>query len=89
MHPLPLLTPHDNPGIAQNLHVVGQGRLTDAHFLQQLAGAFFPAAEQFQNLQPVFIAEGLEYPGGFLIWGCHVSRLTFNNFDMSIVYAMH
>ena len=46
MHPLALLASDDNARIAEDLHVVGQGGLADAHFLQQLAGAFLATAEQ-------------------------------------------
>ena len=65
MHPLALLASDDNARIAENLHMVGQGGLADAHFLQQLAGALFPAAQQLQNMDPIFIAERLEDDGNF------------------------
>lgn len=67
VHPLALLAAQDDAGIAENLHMVGQGWLTDAHFLQKTAGALLPAAEQFQDLKPVFIAKGLKHFGGFFI----------------------
>ena len=67
VHPLALFPALDNAGVAQKLHVVGQGRLADAQFLQQPAGTLFSAAKQLQNLQPVFIAERLENLGIFLI----------------------
>ena len=60
VHPLTLLAPHNDAGIAEDLHVVGKGGLADAQFLQKPTGAFFAAPKQLQNLQPVFIAECLE-----------------------------
>lgn len=53
---------HD-PRVAQNTHMVGEGGLADVQLLQQGAGTFFSGAEKLQNLQPVFIAKGLENPG--------------------------
>ena len=64
MHPLPLLAAQDNAGITQNLHVVGQGGLTDAHFLQQVAGTLLPVSKEVQNTNPVFIAECFENQSG-------------------------
>ena len=60
VHPLALFAAQNDAGIAEDLHVVGQGGLADAQFLQKPTGAFFAAPKQLQNLQPVFIAECLE-----------------------------
>lgn len=60
VHPFALLAAHDDAGITENLHMVGQSRLADAHFLQQTASTLLPSAEQVQNPDTVFIAEGLE-----------------------------
>ena len=68
VHPCAFLATGYDSGIAQNLHVVGQSGLTDAHLLQQTAGAFLTAAKQLQNLQPVFITEGLKHSGGFSVF---------------------
>ena len=63
VRPFALLTTDDDAGIAEDLHVMGQGGLADLQRIQQLAGAFFAALQQPQDLQPVFIAQGLEHPG--------------------------
>ena len=38
--------------------MVGEGGLPHIQALDQLAGTFFPALQELNNLQSVFIAEG-------------------------------
>ena len=66
MDPFPLLAAGDDPGIAEDLHVVGQGRLADVQLLQQLTGALLAAMEQPQISYPVLITQRLENEGHFL-----------------------
>ena len=60
MHPLALFSAGDDPGIAEDLHMVGQRRLADIQFVQQLAGALLAAMEQLQNANTVLIAQSFE-----------------------------
>ena len=64
VHPLALLASHDDAGIAENLHVMGQGGLADAQFLQQLTGALLSASQKFQDANAVLVAERLEQDCG-------------------------
>jgi Mlc titration factor MtfA (ptsG expression regulator) len=60
--PLALLPAGDNARPAQDFHVVGEVGLADPHCLQQDAGAFLARFQQFNDRQPVFVAEGLKRP---------------------------
>ena len=60
MHPLALLASGDKSGIAEDLHVVGQGWLADIQLFQQLAGTFLSGSEQLHDLHPVLITQCLE-----------------------------
>ena len=60
VHPFTLFPSGDDPSVAKNLHVVRKGGLADIQFLQQTAGAFLAAGQQFQDSDPVFIAQSLE-----------------------------
>jgi hypothetical protein len=73
VHPLALFPAADDPGIAENLHVVGQGGLADIQRIQQLAGTLFAVTEQLQNLYPIFIAQSLEDVGHLSVCAFHDS----------------
>jgi hypothetical protein len=53
----------DQPCVAQDLHMMGKGGLGQMEIFQQHAGAPLSALEQFQDVEPVFIAQGLEQTG--------------------------
>jgi hypothetical protein len=54
-------------GIAQNLHVMGQGGLADVQFVEQHTAALFPVFQKVQYLPSVFIAQRLKDTRIFLI----------------------
>ena len=60
MGPFAVLAAVDDSGIAKDLHMVGQSRLADVQFFQQLAGTLFTAMQHFQNPDAVFITQGFE-----------------------------
>ena len=60
MGPFTFFAALDDSGIAENLHMVGKGRLTDVQFFQQLARTLFTAMQHFQNPDTVFITQGFE-----------------------------
>ena len=60
MGPFPLFPACDDAGIAEDLHVIGEGGLRHSERVGQYAGAFLAAAQQLQYLQAPWIAERLE-----------------------------
>jgi hypothetical protein len=53
----------DQPCVTQDLHMMGKGGLGQMEIFQQHAGAPLSALEQFQDVEPVFIGQGLEQTG--------------------------
>ena len=58
--------------------MVGQGGLADVQRIQQFAGTFLPVVEQLQDLDPVFIAQSLEYIGHLPVRVFHGSTPLFS-----------
>lgn len=73
VRPLALLSTIYYAGLTQNLHVIGQGGLSDCHLVNQDASTLLATAEQLQNGKPLFIAERLEYLGVFMMCTFQVS----------------
>ena len=55
VHPFALFPSVDNSGIAEDLHVMGQGRLADVQCIQQFTGTHFSIVKELQNPNPVLI----------------------------------
>jgi hypothetical protein len=53
----------DQPRVAQDFHMVGKGGLGQMEIFQQHAGAPFSSLEKFQDVETVFIGQGLELSG--------------------------
>lgn len=53
----------DKACVAQDFHMVGKGGLGQMEIFQQHAGAPFSSLEKFQDMQSVFVAQGLELSG--------------------------
>lgn len=61
--PFAILPAADQFGLAQNLHVMGQGGLANAQRCQQVVGTFFTSGQLFENDYPAFVADGFEQRG--------------------------
>ena len=74
MHPLALLASDNQAGIAENLHMVRHGWLSDIDFLVEAACAFLAVLKQLNNLYAVFITKSFEHLGCFFLAQFHYTH---------------
>ena len=58
--PLPFLAACDQPGIAEDFHVMGQRRLGQVQVFQEYTGTPFPLPQELYDTQALFIAQGFK-----------------------------